>query len=93
MFVTTYAGPATVLLEDGSQFSVNVTLHSSDFLGLERWWGAASGGGAAELRERVLTGTATLRLPDGHEGTVVSERTGALGGRVLQLTGTGPAPF
>jgi hypothetical protein len=86
--VTTYAGPATLVLEDGSQFAVKVALRSSDFLGLRRWWGSL---GTAHAPAGWRWGT--LRLPDGQEGTVVSGQADALGGRVLQLTGSGPAPF
>ena len=91
--VTTYAGPAILVLEDGSQFPVRVALHSSDVLGLKRWWGAV---GAAHAPTRWRLGSAdpaTLRLPDGQEGMVVPAPSDALGGRVLQLTGSGPAPF
>lgn len=86
--VTTYAGPATLVLEDGSQFAVKVALHSTDFLGLRRWWGSL---GVAHAPSGWRWGT--LRLPDGQEGTVVPGQAEALGGRVLQLTGSGPAPF
>ena len=85
--VTTYAGPATLVLEDGRQFAVNVALHSSDLMGHERWWGAL---GTAHVPS--VWRSATLRLPDGQEGRVVSALSEALGGRVLQLTGSGPAP-
>ena len=90
--MTTYAGPATLVLEDGSQFAVKVALHSSDVLGLRRWWGAL---GVAQAPDGWRSGRAParLRLPDGQEGTVLPSRAEALGGRVLQLTGSGPAPF
>ena len=86
--VTTYAGPATLVLEDGTQFAVNVALHSSDLMGYQRWWGALG-----TTRVPAAWRSATLRLPDGQEGRVVSGRSEGLGGRVLQLTGSGPAPF
>jgi hypothetical protein len=91
-FVTTYAGPATLVLEDGSQFSVLVALHSSDVLGLKRWWGAVGTAHAPARWQEGESDPATLRLPDAQEGTVVPG-TDALGGRVLQVTGSGPAPF
>ena len=91
--MTTYAGPATLVLDDGSQYSVQVALHSSDLLGLQRWWGTV-GRAHAPTRWRLgAADPATLRLPDGQEGTVVPAPSGALGGRVLQVTGSGPAPF
>ena len=48
----------------------------------------------AALALVAWVGTVSFAKDDAtHEGTVVSERTDAFGGRVLQLTGTGPAPF
>jgi hypothetical protein len=91
--VTTYAGPATLVLEDGSQFTVKVALHSSDLLGRHRWWGFFGAAHAPRAWQAGVGGPATLRLPDGQEGRVTPERSDALGGRVLQLTGSGPAPF
>jgi hypothetical protein len=58
-------------------------------MGHERWWGALG-----TARVPFVWRSARLRLPDGQEGTVVSAAPSeALGGRVLQLTGSGPAPF
>jgi hypothetical protein len=91
--MSTYAGPATVVLADGTELPVNAQLHTTAPGGTAAWRGAVGSGSGEVLYHTLKARRATLRLPDGREGIFVPSVTVALGGRVLQLDGYGPAPF
>ena len=91
--MTTYAGPATVVLDPGTELPVNAHLRSTAIRGNSVWRGAVGSGEGEVLFHTLKAQTPRLRLPNGREGGFVPSATDALGGRVLQLDGYGPAPF
>lgn len=91
--MSTYAGPATVVLEDGTELRVNAQLRSVEVSGMSQWRGAVGSGDGEALYHTLRARSPRLRLPNGREGTFVPAQSGALGGRVLSLDGYGPAPF
>lgn len=91
--MSTYAGPATVVLEDGTELSVNAQLQTSGVGAASAWRGAVGSGRSEVLFHTLKARMPMLRLPNGREGRFVPSDTVALGGRVLRLDGYGPAPF
>ena len=87
-----YEGPATVILDDGSEFAVSavIRIHSMD--SLAAWWGRVRAKGA-DLSPLMTASAGTLVLPNGHDGTFVADRFDPGMPDQMSIRGSGPPPY
>jgi hypothetical protein len=86
-----YEGPATVILDDGTEFAVNAEIRTSSS-SLARWWGRVrSQGGDLSPLQRASSGT--LLLPNGHDGTFIADRYDPCQPDRMSIRGNGPPPY
>jgi hypothetical protein len=92
MSAMSYEGPATVILDDGSEFAVSavIRIHSMD--SLAAWWGRvlARDGDLSALRR---ASSATLLLPNGRDGTFIADRFDPGQPDRMSIRGSGPPPY
>jgi hypothetical protein len=91
--MATYAGPATLILPDGSEFEVMSALRSRLVDGRRDWRGTLTvepPSGLSRARDR----TCVLRTIDGETGElVVTTVRSEPASEVAEVVGNGPAPF
>lgn len=89
--MTTYTGPATVTVDD-TEHEVTAQLAITVSGGLQEWHGTleAETEGTAWLIYQA--DTATVRTDQDREGAFIAIHYSA-GGTVLEIQGSGPAPF
>ncbi len=93
MIVSTYRGPAIVVLPDGTLFKVGAHLQSTAAPGMQMWRGVITSDNKQALWDTVTVSRATIRLPSGRDGMFAPVGLEGFAGRELRLNGHGAAPF
>lgn len=92
----TYQGPAVVLI-NGSEYpavvDLEISVERNDYTVVRKSWdGTIDSDPSIGWFTSPTDGTATLRMPDGREGRFIAT-AGSLGSGLVEISGTGPAPF
>jgi hypothetical protein len=90
--VDNYAGPATLVTQDGTEIPVRTTLYLVTSRNrLPTWQGQIAG--SEDLGNVYQEQGAKLRMPDGREGDVILMSYAASNPTTAVIQGSGPPPF
>jgi hypothetical protein len=91
--MATYTGPATLILEDGTEVAVDASLSSSRVNDLTEWKGTLTTDSPNVLWNEDGKNL-PLRIMDGRIGDVLIRSVGSeTGVQHIRVAGNGPAPF
>ena len=94
--MSTYTGPATLLLADGARESGTANLRTDDARNgrLRSWDGNFSPDNPTIDLFNSIGGNLPLELPNGQTGEVLLQSlNGTASGVIIRLPGSGPQPF
>ncbi len=87
-----YEGPATVILDDGTELAVNAEIRIHSMYSLAAWRGRVRSKDG-DLSPLVKASAGTLVLPNGHDGTFVADRFDPGQPDRMSIRGNGPPPY
>ena len=91
-FAMSYEGPATVILDDGTEFAVSAEIRIHSMHSLAAWWGRVRSMGG-DLSPLLKASAGTLVLPNGHDCTFVADRFDPGQPDRMSIRGNGPPPY
>lgn len=88
-----YQGPATVVLDDGTEIAVRADIRIQNSRHLRVWAGQVRAQTATDLWPVCKASSGTLVLPNGRDGAFVPGRFNPGQPDRLSITGSGPPPY
>jgi hypothetical protein len=92
MSAMSYEGPATVILDDGSEIAVSAEIRILTMDSLAAWRGRVLAKGT-DLSAVMRSSSGTLVLPNGRDGTFIADRFDPRQPDRMSIRGSGPPPY